>query len=147
MKAVIPQMFNCCNCGRVHVWCAHVRVWLWPRVLQLQGVARHSNSQRLLARPAASTGLHVSVSEVVHCHTLWPLIEEILWLFALLCRNETSQWFRRVSLRSCTWRVSHEDCMFTGVWQIYSLEMDCYSTTVSLLQRLIYCKIIPAMTF
>lgn len=31
------------------------------------GVARRSKSQRLLVRPAAFWGLHVSVSEVVHC--------------------------------------------------------------------------------
>ena len=29
-----------------------------------------------------------------------------------VCWNETSQWFRRLSLRSCTRRLSHEACAF-----------------------------------
>lgn len=99
---------------------------------------QQSKSQRLLARPAASAGLHVSVSEVVHC-TLFSL-----WLRkssdCLLCLLKWNIPMVPPSLPQALYTETFPGrlCMFTGVWQIYSSLMDHNSTKVSLQNRLIF---------
>lgn len=126
---MILWRFNCwCKCEWVNVWCVCVCVWFCLLVLLLKGVARHSKSQRLLARPAACAGLHVSVSEVVHCKLFR------LWLRkssdCLLCLLKWNIPMVPPSLpqalytETFPWRPR----MFTRVWQIYSSLMGHNST-------------------
>lgn len=107
-------------------------------LVQLEGVACRSKSQRLLARPAASAGLHVSVSEVVHC-TLFRL-----WLRkssdCLLCLLKWNIPMVPPSLPQALYTETFPErlCMFTGVWQIYRSLMDHNSTKGLLPDRLIF---------
>lgn len=99
-------------------------MWAWmclclPLRLMVKGVAGHSKSQRLLARPAATLCcVFLSVRLFTACcfASDWgnPLA------VCSVCWNETSQWFRRLSLRPCTQTFPWSLCLFTRVWHIYS---------------------------
>lgn len=123
-----------CKCEWVRAWCVHACVCCWLSMLQLKGVARQSKSQRLLARPAASVGLRVSVSEVVHCtlFSLW-LRKSSDCLLCLLKWNVPMvppSHPQVLCAETFPWRV----CMFTGVWQIYSSLMDHAGNKASVLE-------------
>lgn len=100
--------------------CMYVRML---SVLYLKGVARHNKSQRLLARPAAGWGLHVSVSEVVHC-ALCSLIEEILCLLKWNVPMVPPSLPQVLYTETFPWRMR----MFTGFWLIYSSLMGLNTT-------------------
>lgn len=111
--------------------CVHVWVWIWLKVLWLKGVARHSKSQRLLARPAASAGLHVSVSEVVHRTLFRPWLRKssdcLLCLLKLNVPMVPPSLPQVLYTEIFPWRPR----MFTRVWQKYSSVMNHNSTNVS----------------